>query len=96
MSQADGLITVWLHVPPEREEEFNAWYNLEHINQMVALPGFVSGRRYTVEDARPKYLAWYDTTDEKVEPGPAFQHVVATRRRGLCASAASTAKTASA
>ena len=77
MAEAQGLVTVWLHVPPEREEEFNAWYNLEHINQIVGLPGFVSGRRYMVEDAKPKYLAWYDAVDEKVEPGPHFQAVVA-------------------
>ena len=76
MAHAGGLITVWLHVPPEREEEFNDWYNLEHIPQMVALPGFVSGRRYRVENATPKYLAWYDTIDETVEPGPDFQAVV--------------------
>ncbi|CAN0276451.1 unnamed protein product [Phaeothamnion confervicola] len=30
-----------------------------------------------VEDAKPKYLAWYDADDEKVEPGPHFQEVVA-------------------
>jgi hypothetical protein len=77
VSRADGLITVWLHVAPEREEEFNAWYNLEHINQMVGLPGFVCARRYQVAGAKPGFLAWYDTTDENVEPGPDFQHVVA-------------------
>jgi hypothetical protein len=77
MTIADGLITVWLHVAPEREEEFNAWYELEHLNQMLALPGFVNARRYVVENARPKYLAWYDTDDEQVEPGPDFQRVAA-------------------
>ena len=77
MTQADGLITVWLHVPPAREEEFNAWYDLEHIPQMAGLPGMVTARRYCVDDARPKYLAWYDTTDENVEPGADFQRVVA-------------------
>ena len=44
--QATGLIAVWLHVPPHREEEFHAWYELEHIPQVVGLEGFVSGRRY--------------------------------------------------
>ena len=77
MTQAHGLFTVWLHVAPEREEEFNDWYNLEHIPQLTALPGIVSARRYTVENAKPKYLAWYDTVDENVEPGPDFQAVVA-------------------
>ncbi|MGH8619352.1 MAG: hypothetical protein ACREUW_16815 [Burkholderiales bacterium] len=76
MAGAHGLITVWLHVPPEREEEFNDWYNLEHIPQVVGLPGFVSGRRYAVDDATPKYLAWYDTVDERVEGGPDFQKIV--------------------
>jgi hypothetical protein len=61
MTDAQGLITVWLNVPPEREEEFNEWYNLEHLRQVVALPGFVRARRYSVEDADLKYLAWYET-----------------------------------
>lgn len=71
------MITAWVHVPLEREDEFNDWYNLEHLPQVVALPGFVRGRRYMVENAKPRYLAWYDTADERVEPGPGFQHFVA-------------------
>lgn len=73
---AVGLITVWLDVPPEREEELNDWYNLEHLDQVTALPGFVRARRYSVDDAPLKYLAWYETVDEKVEPGPNFQAIV--------------------
>lgn len=76
MRDAKGLITVWLHVPPEREEEFNDWYDLEHIPQVAGLPGVVSTRRYLVENATPKYLAWYDTVDETVEPGPEFQKML--------------------
>ena len=77
MTQAHGMFTVWLQVAPEREEELNAWYDLEHIAQLVALPGIVSARRYIVDEAKPKYLAWYDTVDENVEPGPDFQRAVA-------------------
>ena len=76
MAVAFGLITVWLHVPPEREEELNDWYNLEHLDQVTALPGFVRARRYSVDDAPLKYLAWYETVDEKVEPGLDFQAIV--------------------
>ena len=77
MGPAHGLIAVWLDVPPHREEELNAWYDLEHLAQVVALPGFVSARRYRCDEAPLKYLAWYDTLDERVEPGPDFQRLVA-------------------
>src|SRR5687768_2855195 len=75
-ADAQGLITVWLNVAPEHEEEFNDWYAREHLQQVVALPGFVRARRYSAEDAPLKYLAWYETADEKVESGPDFQGIV--------------------
>ncbi len=77
MSEAKALMTAWVHVAPEREEEFNAWYDTEHLPQIVALPGFVLGRRYACEGAVPKYLAWYDTADETVEPGPHLKQYIA-------------------
>ena len=64
MPSAQALVTVWLHVAPEHDEEFNAWYNTEHINQMIGLPGVVGARRYVCEEQKPKYLAWYDVADE--------------------------------
>ena len=70
-----GMIAVWLHVAPEREEEFNAWYEREHIPQIVDLDGFVSGTRYFSDEAFPKFLALYETVDESVEASPGFQHV---------------------
>src|SRR6478609_3113897 len=57
-------------------QEFNDWYNLEHLRQVVALPGFVRARRYSVDDAALKYLAWYETVDESVESGRDFQRIV--------------------
>jgi hypothetical protein len=77
MGAAMGLIAVWLDVAADRQEEFNDWYNLEHLAQVVALRGFVNGRRYRCNEAPLRYLAWYDTVDETVEPGPEFQRLVA-------------------
>ena len=76
MTQANGLITVRLHTAPEYDEEFNAWYNLEHIPQVVALPGLVRARRYFCDGADIRYLAWYETVDEQVEAGSHFQSIV--------------------
>jgi hypothetical protein len=75
--QAGGLITVRLDVAPGHEAEFNDWYALEHVPQLTALPGFVGTRRYFCAQADIRYLAWYETTDERVEAGPHFQHIVA-------------------
>lgn len=76
MADPAGLITVWLHVPPEYEDELNDWYDQEHLQQVVSLPGFVRARRYSVDDAPLKYLAWYETVDENVEAAADFQRVV--------------------
>lgn len=76
MSPAQGLITVWLDVPGQHEEELNDWYDLEHLRQVVDLPGFVRARRYRVDDAPLRYLAWYETVDEKIESGRDFQGLV--------------------
>ena len=76
MNEAQGLITVRLHTAPEHEEEFNDWYDLEHVPQLTALPGFVRTRRYRCRTADIRYLAWYETVDETVEGGPYFQGIV--------------------
>jgi hypothetical protein len=77
MQPANGLITVRLQTAAEHDAEFNDWYNLEHIPQVVALPGFERARRYFCESADIRYLAWYETADEQVESGLAFQGLVA-------------------
>ncbi|MBI3325793.1 MAG: hypothetical protein HYZ81_03710 [Nitrospinae bacterium] len=71
-----GLLAVWLHVSPEREDEFNAWYNTEHIAQITSIPGFMNGRRYMALEGKPKYLALYEMQDETVTAGKEFQQVL--------------------
>ena len=77
MDEAKGLITVRLHTAPEHEDEFNDWYDTEHVPQLTALPGFVCTRRYRCDTADIRYLAWYETTDASVEGRPYFQGIVA-------------------
>ena len=77
MSIANGLITVRLDVPDTAKDEFTDWYNLEHVPQLTAMPGFVHTRRYFCEKHDIRYLAWYETADETVEAGAHFQRVAA-------------------
>jgi hypothetical protein len=77
MQAANGMMAVWLNVPPEREEEFNAWYETEHLADVIAIDGFISARRYYDAGSRLRFLALYEAVDETVEPGPGFQAMVA-------------------
>ena len=61
-----GFLLVLMQPPPAFEDEFNAWYDTEHVPERVAVPGFLSGRRYVCVDGHPKYLAMYDMAEEGV------------------------------
>jgi hypothetical protein len=49
-----------MQVPSELDEEFNAWYNTEHVPERMAVPGFLTARRYLVEGGPGRYMAHYD------------------------------------
>ncbi len=67
---AAGILIVWTDIPAEIENDFNDWYNCEHLPDRVGrMPGFVRGRRYVAERSvasAPKYLTYYDLTSAKV------------------------------
>jgi hypothetical protein len=57
-----GLLLTMTEPPPAMEEEFNAWYDSEHMAERLAISGFRSARRW-VADVTPgegKYLATYE------------------------------------
>ena len=41
--KGDGLLLVYSDVAPENDEEYNRWYNEEHIPERLSIPG-VLGR----------------------------------------------------
>jgi hypothetical protein len=50
-----------MNPPADDEDRFNAWYDEEHVPDRLALPGFLSARRYkAASDEGPRYLALYD------------------------------------
>lgn len=77
------IFAVGIDVPSTREEEFNAWYNTEHILAMRRVPGFVTARRFVVAEAQlpsrdvttlsPKYIALYDLESEEALESDAFR-----------------------
>jgi hypothetical protein len=55
-----GLLLVTMEPPSELEEEFNDWYDTEHLPQRRALPGFESASRWVCIEGWPRWAALYD------------------------------------
>jgi hypothetical protein len=60
--------------PPAMEQEFNAWYDSEHLPERLAIAGFRSARRWVTECAPGdgKYLATYELDSPAVLESPAY------------------------
>lgn len=71
-TRGTGLLMVWTDVDAGCEAEFNKWYDEEHMNRLLAIPGFLSGARYVALRGAPKYLAMYELEDHNVLRSAAF------------------------
>ena len=72
-----GMLVVFTEVAARDERDLNEWYNREHIDERINLPGFHRARRYVAVRGSPKYLATYecDSADDLATPG--YLHLLA-------------------
>jgi hypothetical protein len=71
-----GFLLVLMQPPLTIEEEFNAWYDTEHVPERLAVPGVESALRFSsTTGAAPKYLAMYDLSAESVLDSDAYRNV---------------------
>ena len=64
--KGSGLRMVWCDVPADKEEEFNRWYNEEHLADLLAVPGVLNAARYEAVKGGPKHLACYELENADV------------------------------
>jgi hypothetical protein len=64
--QGRGLLAVWTDIAAPIEDDFNRWYDEEHLAERLGVPGFLNARRYRALQGTPKYFALYDTVDAQV------------------------------
>lgn len=68
-----GALVIWTDIKPAAEEDFNRWYDHQHLEERVGVPGFLNGRRYkAIGDAPAKYLAWYEVESPDVLGSDAY------------------------
>jgi hypothetical protein len=71
-----GFLLVLMQPPANIEEEFNAWYDSEHVPERSAVPGVLTAIRFSsISAAAPKYLAMYDLESESVLESDAYKRV---------------------
>ena len=82
--QTEFVFVVGHEVPRNRHQEFNVWYNTEHIPALLSVPGFQNVRRFRLNrhDIPPitdrggtlsTYLTLWDIEDEKTLRSNAFR-----------------------
>ncbi len=55
------------------DEEFNDWYDFEHLPQMQAVPGIDTAARFVAVEGWPRYLAVYDLQEFGVLRSAAYR-----------------------
>ena len=93
------VLVVTMDVDPEDEAEFNKWYNEQHLPERMEIPGYVSARRFRLEEGEGalKYLCIWELEDgsplqskmyqeQQADPTALYERVSKTikaRTRGL-------------
>lgn len=67
--------TPWLYIvhtdiPDDIVDEYNEWYDHEHLPRLVTVPGVLRARRYTALAGAPRYLTAYSLTDKDAFESP--------------------------
>jgi hypothetical protein len=74
-----GMLLTSMDIDPSDEADFNRWYDREHLEERVAIEGFLEARRYVAHEGRPKYLSLYSTATFEVLDSPAYRSALASQ-----------------
>jgi hypothetical protein len=72
-----GVLFVTNDVVASYEEEFNRWYQTQHVPERLAVPGFRTARRYRAVGGGPAYMAVYECDSIEVFASKIYQERLA-------------------
>jgi hypothetical protein len=61
-----GILAIFNNVTPGRERDFEEWFQHEHLQERLDVPGFLLGRRYEAVRGEPSYFNFYLTRSSHV------------------------------
>jgi hypothetical protein len=68
-----GMLLVWVDIAQPEQDDFNEWYDREHLHDRVSVPGFLNGRRFQALSGGPEFLAVYETREPATFTSAAYQ-----------------------
>ncbi len=68
-----GLMLVAADIPADKEADFNKWYQEEHLQELMGVPGVLNAARYEATKSGPKHLAVYELESVDVVNTDAFK-----------------------
>jgi hypothetical protein len=68
-----GMLLTSMDVDAADETELNRWYDREHLEERVAIEGFLEARRYVAHSGSPRFLFLYSTKTVEVLDSPAYR-----------------------
>lgn len=68
-----GMLFVAANVDAADEDDFNQWYDREHVEERARIRGFISAARYEAVQGGPKYLGLYRTESLAAFTSAAYQ-----------------------
>src|ERR1700722_11908271 len=74
-----GMLLTSMDIDPSDEAEFNRWYDREHLEERVAIEGFLEARRYVAHQGAPKYLSLYSTETFEVLDSATYRTALASQ-----------------
>jgi hypothetical protein len=74
-----GMLITSMDIDPADEQDFNLWYDREHLAERVGIEGFLEARRWIAERAPTKYFCTYSTDRFEVLSSSAYKKVLASQ-----------------
>ena len=68
-----AMLLTSMDIDAADEADFNRWYDREHLEERVAIDGFLEARRYVAHSGSPKFLFLYSTKTIEVLDSPAYR-----------------------
>jgi hypothetical protein len=72
-----GFMITFTEVPADLKADFHEWYNREHLDERLDLPGFRRARRYESLDGPIRYVTTYECGGPDDIGSPAYLDVLA-------------------